>query len=388
MKPKWIILIVGVLIAGGVVWFLLRTPETQAGSDASLIPLLQDENTAGYARALEPNNIAFPEDLGPHPEYQTEWWYYTGNVWAEDGERPFGYQLTFFRRALAPPEGAEETASDWRTDQIYLAHFTISDIAGEGFYPSERFSRGANGLAGAQAVPYRVWLEDWVAEEQADGTVRLYAETDDVMLDLVLTQTQDPVLHGDGGLSPKGEEVGNASYYYSFVQQETRGEFRIGNEVFTVEGKSWKDHEYSTSVLSDGAVGWDWFSLQFDNEHSLMMFQIRNEDGTIEPASKGTFIYPDGRTEWIKLDEWELEVTDTWRSPDSGGEYPTAWQLTIPELDLTLTGEALMDAQELAVSTTYWEGMVRFTGTYQGQPVTAYGYVEMTGYVGSMNGRL
>ena len=385
-------LLLGALIAAAV-WWQRSDVVAEAGAQASLLPLLSEEETAGFARATEPGAIAFPEDLGPHEAYQTEWWYYTGNLEAPDGRR-FGYQLTFFRRAIEPSLEAEDEAlagvpeSDWRTNQIYLAHFALSDIAAETFYHTERFARGAAGLAGAQAVPYRVWLEDWEAEAVGPEQVRLYAETDAVTLDIVLEQTLPPILHGDAGLSQKGAALGNASYYYSLIQQETAGAVRVGDEIFDVAGLSWKDHEYSTSALDPGAIGWDWFSLQFDNGAGLMFFQIRREDGTLQAQSSGTFIYPDGSNVQIPLEAWEMEVTDWWTSPETGAVYPAGWIIRIPSLELVLEGRPLMADQELTVSTVYWEGAVAFEGTWQGEPVEATGYIELTGYFETMEGRL
>ncbi|MCA9958238.1 MAG: hypothetical protein KC443_04350 [Anaerolineales bacterium] len=388
MKRLIFALIILAAAIGGL--FLWRQPAQQATAQASLLPLLTEEDSAGYARVTVPNAIEFPRDLGPHPDYQTEWWYYTGNLEGENG-RFFGYQFTIFRRALSPPNtdnGLPLAESDWRTNQVYLAHFTISDIANDAFYPHERFSRGAAGLAGAQAEPYRVWLEDWVIEEIAPGQVRLLAQTDDAGLDIVLTQTLPPILHGDGGLSQKGPEVGNASYYYSIVQQQTAGSVRIGDETIPVTGLSWKDHEYSTSALSPGAVGWDWFSLQLDNGAALMFFQIRRADGTLEPFSSGTFIAADGTTTPLDRRNWELTITDTWTSPNSGAEYPAGWHIKIPELGLELEGKPFMANQELNVSTVYWEGAVDFSGLLGDTAVNARGYIEMTGYAGSMAGQI
>ena len=376
------------LLVGGL--FLWQRPSPPITAQAALLPLLSQTDTAGFARATEPNAIQFPRDLGPHPDYQTEWWYYTGNLEGENG-RLFGYQLTIFRRALTPttPHSALPTPhSDWRTNQVYLAHFTLSDIANGDFYPHERFSRGAAGLAGAQAEPYRVWLEDWSITETAPGVVRLQADGRDAALDLTLTQTMPPVLHGNGGLSPKGDEPGNASYYYSIIRQETAGTVRVGDETIDVTGLSWKDHEYSTSALGANAVGWDWFSLQLDNGGGLMLFQIRNADGRLEPFSSGSYIAPDGAITHLALADFDITVLDTWTSPASGGEYPAGWRIRIPKLDLDLEGRPLMPNQELNVSTTYWEGAVEFSGTLAGRPLTAQGYIELTGYAGSMNGRL
>ena len=374
---------------------------------ASLEGLPPAGSAAGFARATEPGAVAFPRDLGPHDDYQTEWWYYTGNLTTADG-RPFGFQFTIFRRALMPEEASTDftdcskdnlcesvdSSSSWRSGQVYLAHFTISDIAADTFYPAERFSRGAAGLAGATAEPYRVWLEDWSVEQGAPGQVRLRAQTDAVALDLVLAETLPPLLHGDGGLSQKGPEPGNASYYYSIIQQGAAGSVRVGTETFDVTGRAWKDHEWSTSALSDGAVGWDWISLQLDNGGALMLFEIRRADNsrggfeTRPYESAGSYITPDGAVLPLVLGDWTLEVTDTWTSPTSGGEYPAGWRITVPSVGLELTGRPQMANQELNLSTVYWEGAVTFSGTLDGAPIMAEGYIELTGYAGSMEGRL
>jgi predicted secreted hydrolase len=375
----------GALTAVGVWWW--STQSTTAVADTTLTTYLIDDGQQGFAQATEPGNVRFPEDLGPHNDFQTEWWYYTGNLKAEDG-RDFGYQFTIFRRALTP-ELAEST-SDWRSNQVYFAHFAISDIANDDFYYFEKFSRGSLGLAGAQAVPYQVWIEDWSVEEQVDGTVQMRAAQDGIALDLNLTQTKAPVLQGDRGLSAKGSTPGNASYYYSLVNQRSEGTITIGEEIIAVTGHSWKDHEYSTSALEIGATGWDWFSLQFDNadENALMLFQIRRDDGTLQAESGGSWILPDSSVEKITLEDMQIEVLDTWTSPHNGAEYPSSWRIQIPKIGLDITGEALMADQELNLSTTYWEGAVRFSGTLDGEPISATGYVEMTGYSGSMAGRI
>lgn len=380
-------LLLAVVLLGAGVWVWQQRSASAEPPPPSLITALSEPANEQFARATEPNNIEFPRDLGAHDAYQTEWWYYTGNLETEN-EREFGFQFTIFRRALAPVADSPnpDDASEWRTEQIYLVHFTISDIANEQFYYSERYARGGAGLAGATSSPYRVWLEDMEIAEQPDGSIRLLASaaTDDgtpYSLDLSLIQTLPPILHGDGGLSAKTLEVGNASYYYSQVQQRAEGSITLDGEELSVTGKAWKDHEYSTSVLGEGARGWDWFSLQFDDGTALMLFQIRLADGGIEPASSGTFINSDGTTVPLAVDNWGLSVESTWRSVDTSGNYPSAWQLSIPEVGLELTGEAKMNNQEVQLSTgSYWEGAVEFVGNRDGVPVSAEGYVEMTGY--------
>jgi predicted secreted hydrolase len=375
-----------ILIVAAFAFWLLRSQDTAVPANAALESLLVDDGTTSdaFARATVPGAVNFPRDLGPHEDYQTEWWYYTGNLQTEDG-RDFGYQFTIFRRAMQPMSEVPQVdnPSTWRSNQIYLAHFTVSDMGGDEFHVAERFSRGGAELAGAQAQPYYVWLEDWSVTEVEPGTVRIQADTEDVSLDLTLVETMPPVLHGDGGLSQKGPEPGNASYYYSIVRQATSGELVIGEETFQVDGLSWKDHEYSTSALSPGSVGWDWFSLQLDDGSALMLFQIRRDDGSIEPYSSASFISNDGALQTLGHEEWHLDVLDTWTSPHSGGEYPAHWRLRIPSIDLDLEGRPMMADQELNVSTIYWEGASEFSGTLSGEPVTARGYVEMTGYAGT-----
>ncbi|NEP11488.1 MAG: hypothetical protein F6K14_15005 [Symploca sp. SIO2C1] len=370
-------------VSVGVIVTLLTQPQVTATGKANVEWLVSETSDTDnrFSRVYSPTEMVFPRDLGSHDGYQTEWWYYTGNV-ETTSDRPFGFQFTIFRRALTPPTAtiATEQSSNWRSNQVYFAHFTISDVEKQSFYPAERFSRGAAGLAGAQGNPYRIWLEDWSATELAPGKVQLVAKTDDVALNLMLQETLPPILQGDHGYSVKGPELGNASTYYSIVQQQTQGTITVGEEIFAVTGLTWKDHEYSTSSLSPGTIGWDWFSLQFDQGTSLMLYLLRREDGSIAPDSSGTFISADGTVQPLDSQDWQLQVLDTWKSPTSQAEYPCQWHLSIPKLGLTLTGKPLMANQELNLSTVYWEGAVNFQG-YQAQtPVQAKGYVEMTGY--------
>jgi predicted secreted hydrolase len=381
-----LIFIVGLLV--GSIALLLVHPQKVADKGTASVAWLADNNQAnsdGFKRVFGPSEIVFPRDLGAHDDYQTEWWYYTGNLETATG-RPFGFQLTIFRRGLTPSiqSVSTENHSDWRTNQVYFAHFTISDIGNKAFYPAERFSRGAAGLAGAQAAPYRVWLQDWSFTEIVPGQVRLVGKTDQVALDLVVKETLPPILQGDRGYSAKSSEPGNASYYYSIVRQETTGKVTVKGESFEVTGLTWKDHEYSTSSLSADDVGWDWFSLQLDNDTSLMLYLLRRKDGTIESVSSGSFITADGTVQPLNNTDWQLEVLDTWKSPTSKAEYPAKWRLAIPKLALNLEGQPLMPNQELNLSTTYWEGAVSFKGTQAEQPVQARGYVEMTGYTNTL----
>ncbi|NMO16315.1 carotenoid 1,2-hydratase [Pyxidicoccus fallax] len=364
-----------------------RPPELPQGGSLTVTGALGGGEAAGttegYARAVEPRPFQFPEDHGPHPEFRTEWWYWTGNLETEDG-RAFGYQFTLFRSALAPEAPARTSA--WGARQVYLGHFTVTDVAGGGFQAAERFSRSALELAGASTRPFKVWLEDWEASSVGESTwpMRLRAETDAVALELLLEPGKPPVLQGDRGLSQKGPERGNASYYYSMTRMPSRGTVRVDGKTYEVKGESWMDREWSTSALGADQVGWDWFSLQLSDGSELMYYQLRRKDGSADPFSSGMWVPPagSGSSEPVRVsrEDVRLTVLDTWKSPRSGGEYPARWRLHVEKLGLDLTVTPRLADQELPVSVIYWEGSVGLEGSREGKPLTGRGYVELTGY--------
>lgn len=339
----------------------------------------------GYARAVEPAAFVWPDDHGPHPEYQTEWWYFTGNLADEAGDE-YGYQLTFFRNSLTPD--APERASDWGTNQVYMAHFAVSDAAGETHPDFERFSRGSAGLAGVTLDPtWSVWLEDWRVEIVEPGVYAMSASDVDetgaqVGIDFTLRETREPVLHGDQGLSQKGPEEGNASYYYSLIGLDTTGQLTIGGRTLDVDGISWMDHEYGTSALSADAVGWDWFSVQLDNGMALMLAQVRTRDGGRLPEFESTLVYADGEQLSIGADDYELEALDEWTSDATNIRYPSGWRIAIPAHGLELELVPLLRDQEMTGGYVYWEGAVQASGSVDGEEVNGRGYVELTGYGG------
>jgi predicted secreted hydrolase len=360
-------------------------PDAAPDATLQLGELLGGADTL-HARAVAPRTFAFPADHGPHHEFRTEWWYFTGNLTDDDG-RELGYQLTFFRSALADSASFahDSAASGWRARHAWMAHFTVTDATAGTFTAHERFSRGALGLAGATAAPFRVWLEDWSAAGVDPATtfpLRLVAAAGDVAIDLQLEQGRPVVLQGERGLSRKGPEPGNASYYYSLTRMPTVGTVRIGTRTQRVTGASWLDREWSTSVLSDDIAGWDWLSLQLSDSTDLMLYRLRREDGTAGPFSAGTLIAADGAITAIDAASFSMQPLRTWRAPD-GVEYPVAWRIGIPAHDIALDVTAALDAQELTLAVRYWEGMVRATGSAAGRAVTGRGYLEMTGYGGA-----
>jgi predicted secreted hydrolase len=336
-------------------------------------------DAAGFARAERPREFAFPADHGPHPDYRTEWWYYTGNLSGPDG-RHLGFQLTFFRTALSAAPAPRQSA--WGASQVYLAHFALTNTRATRFQAWSRTARGALGLAGAEGQPFRVWVDDWSAEgEGPDGLpMRLRAAAGDVAIDLALDGGKPVVLQGERGLSRKGGEPGNASFYYSLTRMPARGQVRLGGEIVPVAGLAWMDREWSTSALGPDVVGWDWFALQLDDERDLMYYRLRRRDGTADPWSGGSLVDAAGGVRPLARDDVRVEPRGAWTSPRSGVRYPSGWRMTVPSADLVLDIAPRLADQELDVGTRYWEGAVAARGTAGGRAVAGHGYVELVGY--------
>ncbi len=348
----------------------------------------------GTAGAEEPFKVVqpgrvfeFPRDHGAHPEYKTEWWYYVGHLKAASGDA-FGFQLTFFRAALRQPD--PQARSAWSLNTIYFAHLAVSDPARGVFAFRNKTGRGALGLSGAKAGAMRVWIDDWRAELQGDE-FHLKARDGGLGLDLALKPVKPPALHGDGGYSRKSAKYNSASFYYSLSRLNTRGTITVAGRTLPVTGLSWMDHEFFTSAMATDLAGWDWFSLQLADGWDVMLYLLRHKDGTVDPASSGTLIDPQGHTRHLKLADFQVKATGAWTSPHTGIKYPAGWEITIPGVGYSLTLMPTLADQEIRApapaQVTYWEGEVKIVGTKNGAPVNGLGYAELTGYAGGMEGR-
>lgn len=343
----------------------------------SAIGLLSDLDQAGFARAVEPRPFRFPREHGEHPEYRNEWWYFTGNLHSDNGQR-FGYQVTFFRFSLKPP-GSDRSPSSWADNPVWMAHVALTDSAGKRHLAEERLVRTGPGLAGAEREPFRVWVEDW--QLAGSGTTfpwHIQVSAREFHIDLELTA--DPaigvVLQGDQGLSRKSAEPGNASYYYSYPRMQTRGQITLDGTPVAVQGNSWFDREWGTSALAADQTGWDWFSLQLGGGESLMYYQLRDSQGKPDSFSAGTLISALGATTPLSRDDVELTPQRWWQSP-TGRRYPVEWRLHLKPLNRTLTVKPELDGQEMNLSVRYWEGAME---VYEQEQLTGRGYLEMTGY--------
>jgi predicted secreted hydrolase len=339
----------------------------------------------GFAAAAPGYLYAFPRDHGPHPAFQTEWWYYTGHLTAESG-RTYGYQLTFFRRGI-DADAVRKNPSRWALKNVFLAHFAITDESEKKFRYAEKANRPGVATAGAEAKRSRVWNGPWFAEER-DGAIVLSAVADDRSILLRVKPSRPPVIHGRDGVSRKGPGKTQTSHYYSMTRMETTGTLTINGRLETVKGLSWMDHEFGSNQLSDQQVGWDWFGLHLDNGMDLMLYRIRREDGTVEPVSSGTLIEPDGQTTHLPFEAFVYSIRDTWKSRKSNSVYPSRWTIAVPDHGIELTITPAVADQELVTTrstrVTYWEGSVLVTGRVGNEKVTGRGYAELTGYAGSM----
>ena len=335
-------------------------------------------------------SFRFPRDHFGHPGFESEWWYYTGNLFDEAG-RHFGFELTFFRRARTidadPP-------SAWDLDQVHLAHFVVTDTHGERFVIAERLNRAGPGIAGADAGKRRIWNGNWSIEWRSGDEVRpvqaLTAMSGDAALRLVLEPRKPVVVHGRDGVSRKvAGDPQAVSHYLSFTRMAATGTVTIDGEDFPVTGQAWMDHEFFSDYLTEHKVGWDWMSIQLDDGADVMLFGIRDVQGRYGPDTFGTHVDADGGAHPIEPGGVEFRPGRRWRSDATGAEYPVEWQVEVPEFNLRLNVRPRLDAQEVytgfGILPAYWEGAVRFAGEREGRPVTGVGYLEMTGYDGKLD---
>jgi predicted secreted hydrolase len=339
---------------------------------------------AQFAQALEVRPFVFPRDHGPHSEFRQEWWYLTGNLDAASGER-FGFELTFFRFALAPAVAgaAPPDAASWRTRTIFMAHFAVTDVARGRFRFKQKLSREALGLAGAQAAPLRVWIDDWSLADAAPGAGggwTLRAAQTGYQLELTLEPRTAPVLNGAAGLSRKSDEPSAASYYYSIPRLDVRGRLLRDGRPLAVRGAAWLDREWGSGALGARQAGWDWFGLQLDDGSELMFYALRDRDGRRDPHSAGTWVAeatPEGRG--LASAEVAIDLTGEWRNA-RGERYPAGWRLRVPQLALDVSVHPVLADQELSTTPRYWEGAVDVAGQRAGHSVHGRGYVELVGY--------
>jgi predicted secreted hydrolase len=329
-----------------------------------------------FRLALPGYDFEFPRDHGSHPEYRTEWWYYTGHLRTASGKR-YGFEVTFFRVGITPPA---PKATRWDLQQVMPAHFAITDVSGKSFRYYEKLNRASAFTADAAEGHLDVFNESWRATTTPDGSWKLIAAEGKDAIDLTLRTRKAPAVHGENGVSVKAQGTGYASHYYSMTRLEVTG--RVNGESCT--GQAWMDHEFGSSALREHQQGWDWFSIQLENDAEVMLYIIRRKDGTPDVTSSGSLVTSDGQVIPIRREQMRITPLARWKSKKSGATYPMGWRVELPSFGVSLTLQPLLREQELvtqgSTGITYWEGAVDVSGSFSGVAVRGDGYVEMTGY--------
>jgi predicted secreted hydrolase len=330
-----------------------------------------------FRRATPDRPVSLPGDQAAHFDVQSEWWYYTGFLTGED-QQQYGFELVFFK-VYVPPEVriANVLPLEWVSNPLYFAHFAISDEAGQKHVFFERADFPKFWDAGASAAQYQVHNGDWRAWGDLSEH-HLRAAGGPYRLSLDLASTKPPALHGAGGSGVIDMGQAGTSYYYSEPDLSGAGLLYVNGVRQIVLATAWMDHQWGSWGIHSGYQGWDWFSLRLDDNNQVMLFDFRNEDGSIQPESRGTWIDAAGTTRHLALADYAVEVLEHWTSPDTGASYPVQWHVTVPGQELDVTVAATFPQQEMPIELgpIYWEGTVTVTGTVNG-----VGFVEMTGYV-------
>lgn len=328
------------------------------------------------AHALPLKTLTFPRDRGAHPDFRIEWWYITGQAVSSAADRrQFGFQVTFFRTRV---KGTQGMISRFAAQQLLFAHAAITDVAGQKLWHDQRIARSGFGIASASEQDMALKLRDWSL--RADGA-RYSADlpASDFAIHLQFAETQSVLLQGNQGLSRKGPEEKQASYYYSQPQLATSGRLQLKGQSFEVTGKAWLDHEWSDELLHPSAVGWDWIGFNLDDGSALTAFRLRDKNGAAVWSS-GSFRSANGQLQTFSPGEVRFTPVRQWTSPLTRISYPVEWQVSTPAGSYSV--KAVIDSQELdsrsSTGSIYWEGLSELRGA-QGQRVGT-GYLEMTGY--------
>ncbi len=320
------------------------------------------------------NAVELPSHFFHQKKYRVQWWYFTGHLYDEAG-REFGYELTFFAAGVQ----LRPYRSRFGINTIYFSHFAISDVAGNKFHHYSNSDAGAFGFTGADDRRLHVWV-DKASLEGTSERMHIKAEAEATAIDLILVPSKRVILNGDRGYSRKSEESPLiASLYFSFTDLQTSGMLKLGDQLFAVKGKSWFDREISSRGLTKNETGWDWFSLQLDDGREIMLYIIREKNGTTGAYSSGTFVQKDGSYRHLTAADFRVDVKSRHTSGETGTDYPSKWEVFIPSEKLKLLITPLVAEQEFpageAMGNAYWEGTCRIEGNAKGRA-----YVEMTGY--------
>jgi predicted secreted hydrolase len=365
------LIIIGLLVAAMLGYLSWQTWTPQSTRATIGLADILGGTSEHFRQVTGPEPISFPADHASHPDFQNEWWYFTGNLATPD-QRQLGFQFTLFRSGLEP---GPERDSLWVADALWMAHLALGDGGQERFFQAERFARDALGLAGANSQDW--WLRDWHVTTTDDGW-QLQAEDQEFGLDLQLVLTRPIILQGVDGYSRKGPDAGQASLYYSATRLAVFGQVRLQDQWLPVEGLAWLDREWGTGQMPPGLAGWDWFALQLDDERDLMIYRLRKPDGSASDLSAGALVGAHGQARILAASDFETRTRRIWRDAD-GVNWPLEWQLSVPGENLDLIIRPLFDDQVWHQSVRYWEGAVEILDASTNQHI-GRGFMELSGY--------
>jgi predicted secreted hydrolase len=352
----------------------------------------------GFAIPQPDRVFTFPRDHGSHPEFAIEWWYVTGHLTAAD-QSHFGFQATFFRRALLPPKAPGQSSSAFGNDQIYLAHMAVVDETSRAFYYQERLNRAgwdAAAAIGTLDVHNGNWSLRLSPNKSGQKGREVFELTSTVGADttllLELTPTKPLAVFGTNGVSRKAADPKASSHYLTFSRMAAKGTLSLSGQERAVTGEAWMDHEFSSSQLGEGQIGWDWLSLQLFDGRELMAYRMRRSDGSTDPFSTVAWIDEQGSVRQIGPTDFTWEVLQRWCSPKTGAEYPALVKLIarnpVTSERQTFLVQPLVADQELVGAiggVAYWEGACRVLD--ESKKEIGRAYMELTGYSESIKGK-
>jgi predicted secreted hydrolase len=262
--------------------------------------------TPGASDAPVP--VAFPRDDGPH-DANVEWWYFTGHLVTEGGDR-YGFEYVTFRARDGSLEG-------------YVSHFAITDNPRRQFRYDQRL-RGAAGVAGDAAV-LDLDLDGWTMRG-GGGQFALTADMPGYAMRLDVESAKPAALHDGDGYLDYGN--GTSSYYYSWTRMAITGALDLGQGWTRVSGEAWMDHQWGDfETYQEG--GWDWFSVQLEDGTDVMLYLIRDADGRALRVD-GSIVGTDGDLTVLGEGDFTIAVDGQWTSPGTETVYPSGWTITVP----------------------------------------------------------
>lgn len=345
----------------------------------SSIANAQQTTADGFTIPQPGRQFTFPRDHGSHPEFRTEWWYITGHLDAKDGRR-FGFQVTFFRQANRQRDGSVR--------QLHLAHTALLDAATGKFMHQERLNR-EGWDASSSTAGLDVRNSNWTLKQDAN-TQRLHLAATvhaDALLTLELEPAKPLAIFGENGVSRKGVSPSAASHYLTFPRLKTSGSLKLGSETLEVSGEAWMDHEFSSSQLDEGQVGWDWAALQFYDGTEMMVYRMRRDDGSTDAASRLVLVEKDGPQRALKSDTFSWKELARWQSPRSGAKYPIEVEIAFEDRKYRL--RPLTKDQEQGGDITglpYWEGACDVLDP--NGKIVGRAFLELAGYAGDLRKHL